>query len=135
MQDTTSLLEELLRLTSLTPETRIELQDYLEESRTGKLSAGDAKYVAALHKRLTGRAAGPMEAEDEDFGEDLTDELEAARQEIARLRQDRQALHEAFGRRFGPDGLDSWPEAERPIRAAIFAEFQPELERLTQNPG
>jgi polyhydroxyalkanoate synthesis regulator phasin len=97
------LVQELIDTGAMTEETVADLERMRDEFRAGTLSADDADYLVALHRRIT-EAPAVEEVLSADEAADLKGELEAAlaraeaaEAEVTALREELAALKAAAG--------------------------------------
>jgi hypothetical protein len=90
MQDDLNTLIDELLARELRPNTREDLGTFREELAAGKLSADDAKYIRALHKRVVEGGAPKRKAEPADDTE--PGEAETLKASLADAQKREQAL-------------------------------------------
>jgi ubiquinone biosynthesis protein UbiJ len=93
MQDIKKLIDDLLAH-ELRPNTREDLSTWRQELAAGTLSAGDERYIRALHERVVGGGAPKAKKRDDDEEPVGTGPTELARlqAEVAKLTAERDQL-------------------------------------------
>jgi hypothetical protein len=121
------VLRDLLLRKDLSADTRAELAEFEAEAKGGRLDSADRKYVLALAKRLTGKAAGAATGDGDtlDYYEEETPWRDRAHAAEAKL----EAMRAAVDRVLDPAALGADdPEAE--IRRRLRDALRSELERI-----
>jgi uncharacterized protein YlxW (UPF0749 family) len=119
MEDLNPLIDELLKR-ELRPNTREDLAAWRKEIAAGTLSAGDARYIRALHARVVaGKVPAAKKIEDEDGQSDAEpSEIERLQAALADAKRREEAL-----------------AAERDTLQAAIADLRRELDALKASKG
>ena len=118
MEDLNPLIDELLKR-ELRPNTREDLTAWRKEIAAGTLSAGDARYIRALHARVVaGNVPAAKKIDDSDGHADAEPSVEQLQAALAEARRREEAL-----------------AAERDTLQAAIADLRRELDALKASKG